>query len=187
MNHTNSKALFDAIRIIKGSALAQQDVDRVNRALNAPETATVSQSAIDLIHSFESFKANAYPDPGSKNGLPVTIGWGSTSDLNGRPIKLGTVWTRAQADAKFAQDIEKFAAGVREVAGPSTQGQIDAMVSFAYNVGEAAFRSSTLLKKHLAGDYAGARAEFAKWRFNDGKAMNGLIRRRKAEAELYSS
>lgn len=181
------KALFDAIRIIKGSALTQQDVDRVNRALNAPETATVSQAAIDLIHSFESFKANAYPDPGSKNGLPVTIGWGSTSDLNGRPIKLGTVWTREQADAKFAQDIEKFAAGVREVAGPSTQGQIDAMVSFAYNVGLGAFKSSTLLKKHLAGDYAGARAEFAKWRFNDGKVMNGLIRRREAEAALYAS
>lgn len=181
------KALFDAIRIIKGSALTQQDVDRVNRALSAPETATVSQAAIDLIHSFESFKANAYPDPGSKNGLPVTIGWGSTSDLNGRPIKLGTVWTRAQADAKFAQDIEKFAAGVREVAGPSTQGQIDAMVSFAYNVGLGAFKSSTLLKKHLAGDYAGARSEFARWNKNDGKVMNGLIRRRAAEAEMYAS
>lgn len=182
-----AKALFDAIRIIKGSALTQQDVDRVNRALNAPETATVSQAAIDLIHSFESFKANAYPDPGSKNGLPVTIGWGSTSDLNSRPIKLGTVWTREQADAKFAQDIERFAAGVREVAGPSTQGQIDAMVSFAYNVGLAAFKSSTLLKKHLSGDYAGAKAEFAKWVFNDGKRMNGLVRRREAEAALYAS
>lgn len=182
-----SKALFDAIRIIKGSALTQQDVDRVNRALSAPETATVSQAAIDLIHSFESFRSNSYPDPGSKDGLPVTIGWGSTSDLNGRPIKLGTVWTRAQADAKFAQDIEKFADGVREVAGPSTQGQIDAMVSFAYNVGLGAFKSSTLLKKHLAGDHAGAMAEFAKWRFNDGKVMNGLVRRREAEAALYAS
>jgi GH24 family phage-related lysozyme (muramidase) len=181
------KALFDAIRIIKGSALTQQDVDRVNRALSAPETATVSQAAIDLIHSFESFKANAYPDPGSKNGLPVTIGWGSTSDLNGRPIKLGTVWTREQADAKFAQDIEKFADGVREVAGPSTRGQIDAMVSFAYNVGLAAFKSSTLLKKHLAGDYAGAKSEFGKWVFNDGARMRGLERRRKAEAEMYAS
>lgn len=182
-----SKPLFDAIRIIKGSALTQADVDRVNRALSAPETATVSQAAIDLIHSFESFKASAYKDPGSKNGLPITIGWGSTSDLNGRPIQLGTAWTREQADAKFAQDIEKFADGVREVAGPSTQGQIDAMVSFAYNVGLAAFKSSTLLKKHLAGDYAGAKAEFGKWRFNDGREMKGLVRRRQAESELYSS
>lgn len=181
------KALFDAIRIIKGSALTQQDVDRVNRALNAPETATVSQAAIDLIHSFESFKANAYKDPGSKNGLPITIGWGSTSDLNGRPIQLGMVWSRDQADAKFAQDIEKFASGVREAAGPSTQGQIDAMVSFAYNVGLAAFKSSTLLKKHLAGDYVGAKAEFARWNKNDGKVMNGLVRRRESEAALYAS
>lgn len=191
-----SKALFDAIRIIKGSALTQQDVDRVNAALtdqadtlkDKPKVnSSVSQAAIDLIHSFESFKTDAYPDPGSKNGLPITIGWGSTSDLNGRPIKLGTVWNRGQADAKFAQDIEKFASGVREVAGPSTQGRIDAMVSFAYNVGLSAFKSSTLLKKHLAGDYAGAKAEFGKWVFNDGTRMRGLERRRKAEAELYAS
>lgn len=185
MTTTGSKPLFDAIRLIKGSPLTQEDVDRINRALNAPETATVSQAAIDLIHSFEQFRPNAYKDPGSKNGLPITIGWGSTSDLNGRPIQLGTVWTREQADAKFAQDIEKFAKGVKDVAGTVTQGQYDALVSFAYNVGLAALKSSTLLKKHLAGDYAGAKAEFGKWIFNDGKRMNGLVRRREAEAALY--
>lgn len=148
---------------------------------------TVSQAAIDLIHSFESFRSNAYKDPGSKNGLPITIGWGSTSDLDGNPIKLGDVWTREQADAKFKQDIDRFSADVISSAGPSTQGQIDAMVSFAYNVGIGAFRSSTLLKKHKAGDYKGAAAEFDKWVFNDGKRMNGLVRRREAERRLYES
>ncbi len=184
---TGSKALFDAIRNIKGSALTQSDVDLVNRALSGQNTKTASQTAIDLIHSFESFQENAYKDPGSKNGLPITIGWGSTSDLHGNPIKLGDVWTREQADAKFKQDIDRFSADVIAEAGPSTQGQIDAMVSFAYNVALAAFKSSTLLKKHRAGDYAGAKAEFAKWVFNDGTRMRGLERRRKAEAELYAS
>lgn len=148
---------------------------------------SVSQSAIDLIHSFESFRSNAYKDPGSKNGLPITIGWGSTSDIQGRPIKLGDVWTREQADSKFKQDIDRFSADVIAEAGPSTQGQIDAMVSFAYNVGIGAFRSSTLLKKHKAGDYKGAADEFGKWVFNDGKRMNGLVRRREAERKLYES
>jgi len=157
------------------------------RLLTKQKNQTVSQAAIDLIHSFESFRSNAYKDPGSKNGLPITIGWGSTSDLQGKPIKLGNVWTREQADAKFKQDIDKFSAGVIVEAGPSTQGQIDAMVSFAYNVGIGAFRSSTLLKKHKAGDYKGAAAEFGKWVFNDGKRMNGLVRRREAERKLYES
>lgn len=179
------KALFDAIRLIKGAPLTQDDVDRINRALNAPEIAKVSQIAIDLIHSFESLKLTAYKDPGSENGLPITIGWGSTSDLNGRPIKLGTVWTREQADAKFAQDIEAFSRDVRALAEPATQNQIDALTSFAYNVGLEAFKNSTLLKLHKAGDYAGAKAQFARWNKNDGKVMNGLIRRRAAEAALY--
>lgn len=157
------------------------------RLLTGQKTQTVSQAAIDLIHSFESFRANAYKDPGSKNGLPITIGWGSTSDLQGKPIKLGDVWTREQADAKFKQDIDRFSADVIAEAGPSTQGQIDAMVSFAYNAGIGAFRSSTLLKKHKAEDYKGAAVEFGKWVFNDGKRMNGLVRRREAERKLYES
>ena len=157
------------------------------RLLTKQKAQTVSQAAIDLIHSFESFRANAYKDPGSKNGLPITIGWGSTSDLSGNPIKLGDVWSREQADAKFKQDIDRLYADVIAEAGSSTQGQIDAMVSFAYNVGVGAFRSSTLLKKHKAGDYKGAAAEFGKWVFNDGKRMNGLVRRREAERKLYES
>jgi lysozyme len=60
------------------------------------------------------------------------------------------------------------------------------MVSFAYNVGPANLASSTLLKKHKAGDYAGAAAEFAKWNKANRKVMAGLTRRRAAEAALYS-
>jgi lysozyme len=194
----NTKALFDAIRDIKAEGvkdgnpkLTQADVDRINRILSPPAPASrkVSERGIDLIHSFESLKLTAYPDPGSRDGLPVTIGWGSTSDLEGRLIKLGTVWTRTQADAKFAQDLEHFETGVAGAIGdaPTTQGQFDAMTSLAYNIGLAAFRKSTLLRMHKAGDHAGAKGQFAKWVLNDGKRMNGLVRRRAAEAELYAS
>jgi GH24 family phage-related lysozyme (muramidase) len=186
----DAKALFDAIRDIKGAPLTKADVDRINRIIAPPAPAKhkVSQAGIDLIHSFESLRLQAYPDPGSSNGLPVTIGWGSTSDLQGRPIKLGDNWTRAQADAKFAQDLERFEVGVAEAIGdaPTTQGQYDALVSLAYNIGLAAFRKSTLLRLHKAGDYDGARAQFARWTLNDGRKLNGLVRRRAAEAALYA-
>jgi lysozyme len=69
----------------------------------------------------------------------------------------------------------------------TTQSQFDALVSFAYNVGLSALNDSTLLRLHKAGDYAGAKAQFARWDKNDGKVIKGLARRRAAEAALYGA
>jgi GH24 family phage-related lysozyme (muramidase) len=126
----------------------------------------------------------AYPDPGS-GGDPWTIGWGST----GADIKRGTVWSKQQCDDRFAQHLGQFAQGVAKAVGdsPTSQQQFDAMVSFAYNVGLGNLQSSTLLKKHKAGDHAGAAAEFAKWNKAAGKVLPGLTRRRQAESQLYGS
>jgi len=148
-------------------------------------------SCTKLIQQFEgcakkrpdgSFEA--YPDPGT-GGDPWTIGWGST----GPDIKKGVVWTQGQCDERFAEHVAEFGTGVAAAIGdaPTSQHQFDAMVSFAYNVGLANLRSSTLLKKHKAGDYAGAAAEFAKWNKAAGKVLPGLVRRRAAEAALYAS
>ena len=198
----SDKALFDAVRVVKGASLTQADVDLINRALmrdvaGAATGMRASSAGIDLIHEFETIQLTAYPDPGSSNGLPITNGWGSTTDLQGQPIKLGAVWTRDYADAVFARDIAAFETGVNLLLDgkPTTQAQFDALVSFAYNVGldidddtiAEGLGDSTLLKKHLAGDYAGAQAAFASWKYNDGKVMNGLVRRRAAEAALYGS
>ncbi len=147
-----------------------------------------STKCIDLVKSYEQCRLKAYmPTP---NDVP-TIGWGST----GRDIKMGTVWTQQQADDRFARDIAMFAAGVEHLLGgaPTTQGRFDALVSFAYNVGldddadtlAEGLGDSTLLRKHKAGDYAGAALEFAKWNKQKGKVLNGLTRRRAEEAALY--
>jgi lysozyme len=196
----NARDLFDAIRDIKGEGLTQAEVNRINRILagtveSAFNGMRTSQQGIDLIHSFESLSLTAYQDPGSKNGLPITIGWGSTTDEEGRPIHRNAVWTKERADAKFLQDLRKVEVGVNTLlAGkPTTQHQFDALVSFAYNVGldidedtkAEGLGDSTLLRKHLAGDYAGAQAQFASWIYNDGKKLAGLVRRRKSEAAMY--
>ena len=152
---------------------------------------TPSQSCTKLIQQFEGCAKKrpdgsfaAYPDPGS-GGDPWTIGWGST----GADIKKGVVWTQQQCDDRFSTHVDEFGAKVAAALGSAatTQHQFDAMVSFAYNVGVGNFRSSTLLRKHKAGDYAGAAAEFAKWNKAAGKVMAGLSRRRAAEAALYAS
>ena len=77
------------------------------------------------------------------NGKPVTIGWGSTRDFEGRPIKMGTVWTQAECDRKKAEDMAAFERSVAKALGDAlaatSQPQFDALVSFAYNIGPKAF------------------------------------------------
>ena len=125
---------------------------------------------------------DAYPDPGT-GGDPWTIGWGTT----GADIKKGLIWTQAQCDARFDHDILTYVATVAQVIGKArtSQNQFDAMVSFHYNTGK--LPGSTLLKLHIAGDFAGAAAQFGKWTHAAGKVLPGLITRRAAEAAMYAT
>jgi GH24 family phage-related lysozyme (muramidase) len=85
------------------------------------------------------------------------------------------------------RDADAFAAKVAGLIGttPTTQNQFDALVALAYNIGPATLASSTLLARHKARDYAGARAQFARWNKANGQVMPGLTKRRAAEAALY--
>ncbi len=67
----------------------------------------------------------------------------------------------------------------------ATDNQFAALVSFCFNVGEGNLRTSTLRRLHLAGDYAGAQAQFSRWTRAAGKVLPGLVKRREAEAALY--
>lgn len=203
----NRKIIFDAAKQLGATFKSAADVQIMDRAIDealreaaanipAPRPSQglgrrCSPAGIALIHSFESCKLDAYPDPGSSDGRPWTIGWGST----GPDIVKGLRWTQAQADARFAADLAKFEDGVTRLLGgaPTSQNQFDALVSLAYNIGldedadtiAEGLGDSTLLRKHKAGDYAGAAKAFASWKFNDGRVMRGLVRRRAAEAKMY--
>lgn len=199
---TQAKRLFDVVRQIKGAPLTQAEVDQINAALAADVVAAHTQgrktsgAGVALIHSFEDFRATTYPDPGP-TGLPVTGGWGSTRDEAGKPFLLGVTHDRAYWDRLFARDLASVEIGVNLLTkgAPTTQAQFDAMASFAYNVGldidgdgkAEGLGDSTLLKKHLAGDYVGAKAQFAAWNKAGGKVLPGLTRRRAAEAALYGA
>ncbi|HEX8418562.1 MAG TPA: lysozyme [Sphingomonas sp.] len=181
---TDQKHLFDAVRAIKGSALTQADVDAINAALAGGSPSGAIDVADKLTRQFEGCVLKAYPDPGS-GGDPWTIGFGAT----GEGICKGVTWTQAQADARHVADLAKFAAGVDKLIGtaPTTDNQRGAMISLAYNVGLGNLGTSTLLRKHKAGDYVGAAAEFAKWNKAAGRVMAGLTRRREAERAVYAS
>ena len=182
------KAVFDAFRAFMGGRLTMAEaaameefLDKFRPREGEAAERKVSPKGIALMHKWEGCRLEAYPDPGSANGKPWTIGWGST----GSDIDLGTVWTQKQADERFERDLELYARQVAKAIGdaPTTQDQFDALVAFHYNTG--AIKTATLTKRHIAGDYEGAAREFRKWRFNDGKEMRGLVNRRADEERLY--
>ena len=122
-----------------------------------------------------------------------TIGYGHT----GPDVGPGLTITQAQADALLAADVASFSQAVTLlVTGPTITvdtnvNQFSAMVSLAYNIGAAAFKSSTLLKDHLAGDFAAAQQQFAVWdkAHVDGAlvVLSALTERRADEAALYGT
>jgi lysozyme len=142
----------------------------------------ISRAGLELAQGFEGCKLASYPDPGS-GGAPFTIGFGST----GADIVPGLKWTQEQCNDRFAADMQCFALAVDKLIGPAptTQGQFDALVDFAYNLGEGNLGASTLLRMHKAGDHEGAAGQFARWNRASGKTMAGLTRRRNAEAAMY--
>ena len=142
----------------------------------------LSQRGIDLIKQFEGYSSKAYPDPAT-GGAPWTIGYGTTNGV--RP---GMIITAEQAEKMLRDDVAKFESGVSSlITAPTTQGQFDAMVSLAYNIGLGNFGKSTLLKKHNARCYTCAADQFRVWNRANGKVMNGLTKRRAAERQVYMS
>lgn len=141
----------------------------------------ISANGIAVSHYFETCSLTAYPDPGSRDGNPWTIGWGHT----GPEVRKGLVWTQAQCDAADLEDMREAEAIVSKVVKVAvSQGQFDALVLFQNNTGSLG--TSTLLKLLNAGDYAGAQGQFKRWNKNDGKVMRGLVRRRAAEECLFA-
>lgn len=180
-------ALFDAIRPFAPDrrflASHVQVIDALADAFGIPRSGDGALTvALKLIKQFEGCELEAYPDPGT-GGAPWTIGWGAT----GSGIVKGLRWTQAQADERLASDIAKFMTTVVKAAPVATDKQRGAMTSLAYNIGEQAFRDSTLLKLHNAGNYAAAADQFGRWNKAGGRILAGLTKRRAAEAEVYRS
>lgn len=138
---------------------------------------TVSAVGIGLIASYEGFVDHTYTDAvGVK-----TIGYGHT----GADVKAGQTITRKAAEELLVKDANEHWEQARKyITVPITQGEADAYASFVFNVGVGNFKSSTLLKKLNAGDYAGACSQLKRWVYAGGKKLNGLVKRREAEYRM---
>ena len=136
-----------------------------------------SEDGLALIRKYESCRLEAYLD--SVN-IP-TLGFGHTAG-----VKMGDTCTQEQADTWLEADVQAAVRCVAQsVTGVLTQGQIDALVSFVFNLGCGALRGSTLLRKLNAGEDDAAAQQFLKWDHAGGKVLAGLSARREAEMELF--
>ena len=143
----------------------------------------INKAGKDLIKRFEGCKLKAYKCPAGV----WTIGYGNTFYEDGTKVKEGDVITQERAEELFDIIIDDFAKKVDALIKSNvSENNFSALVSFAYNVGMGNFQRSTLLRKVNANPKdPSIRAEFMKWTRANDKVLNGLVRRREAEAKLY--
>lgn len=110
-----------------------------------------------------------------RKNMPIPEGWNRQ-------------FTIQEADAILAKDLERFVRGVSKYCPIITsQGQLDALVSFSFNLGLGTLQRSTLRQKHNRGDFDGAAQEFLKYTKAGGKVLKGLVNRRNDERAMYIS
>lgn len=140
----------------------------------------MTPDGINLLKHFEGFRDQAYPDPAT-GGDPWTIGYGFT-----RGVKPGDYISEIEAEARLKDEIAEFELGViKHITHVTTDYQLSAMVSLAYNIGLGNFQGSTVLRKHNIGEFFAAANAFLLWNKAAGHVMAGLTRRREAERSLY--
>lgn len=112
-----------------------------------------------------------------------TIGYGCTAKamVEKKQISQDEADLQLKKDTLHAQYVV-----VSSVKVPLTAGQEAALISFVFNVGEKAFKSSTLLKKLNSGDSASVPEQLRRWKYAGGKVVQGLINRREAEIKLWN-
>ena len=136
-----------------------------------------SETLILKLREFEGLRLEAYKDAA---GVP-TIGYGHT-----KGVRMGDKITRWWAIETLKKDIEEVSQQVDELQVAHTEGQMDALVSFAFNLGIDRLQRSTLLKLIRQGaSKAVIKREFKKWVYAGGERMKGLERRREWEAKRF--
>ena len=137
--------------------------------------------AVKLIKAFEGYSSTIYICAGGYE----TIGWGHLVRKAERASFLKGI-DKGEADFLLRYDLKASEESVeRWIAAPLTDNQHGALVSFTFNLGGGALQSSTLRSVLNEGDYEEAANQFHRWVFAGGRKLNGLIRRRRAESNLF--
>ncbi|MAZ68785.1 MAG: hypothetical protein CMG49_05410 [Candidatus Marinimicrobia bacterium] len=143
----------------------------------------INAEGLNIIKHFEGFSPTVYLCPANR----WTIGYGSTWDKQRKPVtKSHPPITEEDGEYLLRQELDHcYYAIDKLVTAEITENMHSALCSFIFNVGSGNFQSSTMRMKLNRGNYEGASAEFPKWRRAGGKILQGLVRRRTMERELF--
>lgn len=137
----------------------------------------VSDIFLEKLMEMEGCRLVAYRDA---TGVP-TIGYGHTAG-----VRMGDRISQQQAKALLRQDAEAVMRQVRALDVARTEAQLEALTSFAFNLGIARLRSSTLLKViRQGGSKQAIQREFKRWVYAGGRKLSGLVKRREWEASHF--
>ena len=138
---------------------------------------TTTEILLQKVMEMEGCRLEAYQDAA---GVP-TIGYGHTKN-----VRMGDRITQYWAKEMLREDIEEAEWLVKELGVAKTEGQLDALVSFVFNLGIGRLKRSTLLKTiREGGSKAQITKEFKRWVYADGKLLPGLVKRREWEARRF--
>jgi lysozyme len=142
-------------------------------------TRPIPSAAVNLVKEFEGCCLTAYQDVA---GI-WTIGYGSTDS-----VVEGMTITQEEADIRLANGLALAAQVVDTwVKVPLTDNQFAALVDFVFNEGANRFRLSTLLGVINKRAMAQVPQELMRWVYGGGRVLDGLIRRRQAECDLWNT
>lgn len=135
--------------------------------------------AAALIRKHEGLALRPYRCPAGK----PTIGYGHVILPHEADLRGGV--TAEEAEALMLRDLSWAMFTARDVGRVLSDGQAAALASLVFNIGADAWRGSTIRRRVMAGDMAGAAEEFARWNKAGGKVLPGLVARRAEEAEIF--
>ena len=164
----------------------------------------LSKAGADLMHRFEGCRNKPYLCPAHI----WTIGYGHVlyqeqiklpmARVEGKEVAMirkemplkpedSRVWSKEEIEKLFADDVASFERGVlRLVPGVvGRQGAFDALVSISFNFGLGNLQRSTIRMKLNRGEWGAAADAFMQWTKAGGRELPGLVKRRKAERELF--
>ena len=154
----------------------------------------ISEKALSVIKHHEGVRTKPYRCPANL----WTIGVGHVLYPEQGRMKLADrmtmdlrpednrIWSMEEVDAILQRDLVSFERGVNKyITVPLTQGMLDGLVSFSFNVGLGTLQRSTLRQKLNRGDKEGAAEEFLKYTLAGGKVLKGLVNRRNDEKALF--
>ena len=138
---------------------------------------TTTEILFEKLMEMEGCRLEAYKDAA---GVP-TIGYGHTKN-----VRMGDRISQYWAKEMLREDIEEAEWLVKELGVAKTEGQLDALVSFVFNLGIGRLKKSTLLKVICkGGSMQQIKKEFKRWVFAGGKQLPGLVKRREWEAKRF--